>query len=77
MINEIAMYRDGGSRLIEYNGLKYVHDWGFGSATRGQIFTYTNNPELRKPVDVITDANIRQEYLEKYGKPLKDNSTLF
>lgn len=37
-IRLIATIKDGGSQLIEFNGIRYFIDRGIGSPTKGKIF---------------------------------------
>jgi hypothetical protein len=37
-VTEIARKRDGGSLLVEYEGIRYFYDHGIGSKTHGKLF---------------------------------------
>lgn len=38
IVKEIARMRDGGSLLIECEGIRYFYDYGIGSETKGELF---------------------------------------
>lgn len=69
---EIAVARDGGSTIFEYDGRTFFLDWGIGSSTHGYIFHGRDRSGATVHEDLYKE--IRPLFSERFAKLKPVNS---